>query len=46
MVDDIICVVGHTQVKELTVMKEENLILIDCLGSTDEYLVIEDNEVK
>lgn len=46
MVDGIICVVGHTQVKKLTVMEEENLILIDCLGSTDEYLIIEDNEVK
>ena len=46
MVKDIICIVGHTQVKELTVMEEKNLILIDCLGSTDEYLIIEDNEVK
>jgi len=46
MVDGIICIVGHTQVKELTVMEEENLILIDCLGNTDEYLVIEDGEIK
>ena len=46
MVDGIICVVGHTQVKELTVMEENNLILIDCLGTTDEFLIIEDNEVK
>ena len=41
MVDGIICVVGHTQVKEVTVMEENNLILIDCLGTNDDYLVIE-----
>lgn len=45
MVDGIICIVGHTQVKELTILDEENLILIDCLGTTDGYLVIKDDEV-
>jgi predicted phosphodiesterase len=45
MVDDIICIVGHTQVKEVTFMKEENLILIDCLGTNDDYLVIENDEI-
>jgi hypothetical protein len=44
MVDGITCIVGHTQVKELTILDEENLILIDCLGTTDGYLVINDNE--
>jgi hypothetical protein len=46
MVDDIICIVGHTQVKEVTFMKEDNLILIDCLGTNDDYLVIENGEIK
>lgn len=41
MVDDIICIVGHTQVKGVTVMEEDNLILIDCLGTSDEYLVLD-----
>jgi hypothetical protein len=45
MVDDIICIVGHTQVKEVTFMKEDNLILIDCLGTNDDYLVIENDEI-
>lgn len=42
MVDGIVCIVGHTQVKEVTVLNDDNLILIDCLGTTDEYLIIED----
>jgi hypothetical protein len=46
MVDGIICVVGHTQVKEVTVMEENNLILIDCLGTNDDYLVIENDKIK
>lgn len=41
MVDEIICIVGHTQVKGVTVMEEDNLILIDCLGTSDEYLVLD-----
>ena len=43
MVDGIRCVVGHTQVKQLGLNEKfPNLILIDCLGFTDEYLVITD----
>lgn len=41
MVDDIICIVGHTQVKGVTVMEDDNLILIDCLGTSDEYLSLD-----
>ena len=41
MVEGIVCVVGHTQVKELTIMEENNLILIDCLGTNDGYLVVD-----
>jgi len=41
MVEGIVCVVGHTQVKELTIMEENNLILIDCLGTKDGYLVVD-----
>jgi hypothetical protein len=46
MVDGIVCIVGHTQVKEVTVLNDNNLILIDCLGTTDEYLIIEKHIVK
>ena len=46
MVDGIVCIVGHTQVKEVTVLNDDNLILIDCLGTTDEYLIIEKHIVK
>jgi len=36
-------VVGHTTVKELTIDdKIPNIIFIDCLGTTGQYLVIED----
>ena len=42
MLDDIICVVGHTTVSRLGLMDElPKLILIDCLGTTGEYLIIE-----
>jgi hypothetical protein len=42
MLDDIICVVGHTTVSRLGLMVElPKLILIDCLGTTGEYLIIE-----
>lgn len=42
MLDDIICVVGHTTVARLGLMDElPKLILIDCLGTTGEYLIIE-----
>ena len=43
MVDGIICVVGHTQVKELSILDSANLILIDCLGHTNEFLLIEND---
>jgi predicted phosphodiesterase len=40
--DDIVYVVGHTTVAKLGLMKElPNLILIDCLGTTGEYLYID-----
>jgi hypothetical protein len=37
-------VVGHTTLKELTIT--ENVIGIDCLGTTGEYLIIENNIPK
>ena len=40
--EDIVYVVGHTTVQKLGLMKElPNLILIDCLGTTGEYLYID-----
>ena len=36
--------VGHTTVVKLGLMEElPNLILIDCLGTTGEYLVLEND---
>jgi len=46
MVENITCVVGHTQVRELTYLPEHKLILIDCLGTVDEYFVIQDGQTK
>ena len=47
MVDGIRCVVGHTQVSRLGLNEKlSKLILIDCLGYTNEYLVIENNLAK
>ena len=47
MVDGIRCVVGHTQVRQLGLNDQfPQIILIDCLGYTDEYLVIEDGIAK
>lgn len=42
--DGIINIVGHTTVTKLDVSKAEdfNMIMIDCLGTSIEYLVIED----
>lgn len=40
ILDDIICVVGHTSMNELTIT--DNIILIDTLGTSEEYLIIED----
>lgn len=47
MLDGIRCVVGHTTVTQLG-LKEElpNIILIDCLGTSGEYLIIEDGVAK
>ena len=40
--DDIVYIVGHTTVVKLGLMEElPNLILIDCLGTTGEYLVLD-----
>jgi len=41
---DFTFVVGHTTLKELTIT--ENVIGIDCLGTTGEYLIIENNMPK
>jgi predicted MPP superfamily phosphohydrolase len=47
MVEEITCVVGHTQVKKLGINTAlPNLILTDCLGSTGEYLIIENGIPK
>jgi predicted phosphodiesterase len=46
MVEGITCVVGHTQVPELTYLPDYKLILIDCLGSVDEYFVIDNGVTK
>ncbi len=35
-------IVGHTSVTKLDVSNQFNIILIDCLGTSKEYLVIED----
>ena len=42
--DDIVYIVGHTTVVKLGLMEElPNLILIYCLGTTGEYLVLEND---
>lgn len=47
MVDGITCVVGHTPAEKLGPMQScPQIIRIDCLGWTDEYLVIEDGNIK
>jgi len=47
MVDNIICVVGHTTVIKLGINEDiPNLILIDCLGTSGEYLIIEDGKPR
>jgi predicted phosphodiesterase len=45
MVEEIICVVGHTQVRELTIAEEDRIILIDCLDRR-QYLSIQDGQPK
>lgn len=44
MVDGVTCVVGHTPVKRVAI--NPNLILIDCLGTSDDYLIIEDGKAR
>jgi hypothetical protein len=34
-------VVGHTQVRKLSIVDDHQIILIDCLGESGEYLIIE-----
>jgi hypothetical protein len=47
MVEEITCVVGHTPVQKLGLNpKHPSIILIDCLGTTGEYLIIEDGVAK
>lgn len=47
MVEEITCVVGHTPVRKLGINPAHpNIILIDCLGTTGEYLIIEDGIPK
>ena len=46
-VDGVICVVGHTPTRNgITIVEESGIILTDCLGETDEYLVIEDGKAR
>ena len=45
MVEEIICVVGHTQVKELTIFEAERIIMIDCIEQR-QYLSIQDGIAK
>lgn len=44
MVDGVTCVVGHTTVYKLEI--NPKIILVDCLGTSGEYLIIEDNIAK
>jgi predicted phosphodiesterase len=43
MVKEIVCVVGHTPVKKIYLNESfPSIIMIDCLGDVDEYLIIKD----
>ena len=47
MVDGVVCIVGHTNVRAIDFsMSYLNLILIDCLGDSGEYLIIDDGNLK
>ena len=47
MVDNIICVVGHTNVKKIGFVGEPTrLVLTDCLAFINNYLSIIDGELK
>jgi len=39
-------VVGHTTSRKLSIVDEHQIILIDCLGETGEYLIVEDGKPK
>jgi hypothetical protein len=46
-VDGVVCVVGHTPQREgISIVEESGIILTDCLGETDEYLIIEDGKPR
>lgn len=40
-IENVWCVVGHTQVMKLSIVNEHQIILTDCLGESGEYLIIE-----
>jgi hypothetical protein len=47
----VIQIVGHTQVKKLDLEGSEKTAggryyFVDCLGTSNEYLIIEDNKMK
>lgn len=45
MLEDTVCVVGHTTVTKLGLDKKfPKIILIDCLGTSGQYLIIEDGK--
>lgn len=44
LVNNCVCVVGHTQVKNLHIAPR--IIFCDCLGTTNEYLIIDNNEPR
>ena len=45
MLEDTVCVVGHTTVTKLGLdEKFPKIILIDCLGTSGQYLIIEDGK--
>lgn len=39
-------VVGHTTSRRLSIVDDHQIILIDCLGETGEYLIVEDGKPK
>lgn len=46
-VDGVICVVGHTPTREgISIVEEHGIILTDCLGETDQYLIIENGKAR
>jgi hypothetical protein len=46
-VDGVVCVVGHTPQREgISIVEDKGIILTDCLGETDQYLIIEDGKPR